>query len=137
LDRPPALKDRAKPNMAERTFLVTGATKGIGRAVVQRLHDQGHKVVGIARNTPDSAFPGRFVAGDLRDPVATERLFAQLAETDGVDGIVNNVGWALPETIPELTLSAFWQVMNINLHPALLAAKLFCPRMIERRFGES
>ncbi|HAS1056415.1 TPA: SDR family NAD(P)-dependent oxidoreductase, partial [Enterobacter cloacae] len=33
-----------------RTYLITGATKGIGRALSDKLSEQGHQVVGIARN---------------------------------------------------------------------------------------
>lgn len=121
--------------MPRRTFLVTGATRGIGLAVTRHLHEQGDRVVGIARNAPDADFPGKFVAGNLRDAQETERLFRGILETEVIDGIVNNVGWARPETIPELTLAAFWDVMSINLAPALLAAKIFTPKMIERGFG--
>lgn len=40
-----------------RTYLITGATKGIGRALSDKLSEQGHQVVGIARNV-DASFPG-------------------------------------------------------------------------------
>ena len=45
--------------MTKRTFLVTGASKGIGRALSARLADAGHHVVGIARGK-DPRFPGTF-----------------------------------------------------------------------------
>jgi NAD(P)-dependent dehydrogenase (short-subunit alcohol dehydrogenase family) len=121
--------------MPGRTILVTGATRGIGLAVTQLLHGQGHRVIGVARNAPDATYPGQFVAGDLRDPGETERLFRHLAETEAVDGVVNNVGWGLAQPIPDLTLAGFWEVMNINLRPPLLATKLFSPKMAERGFG--
>ena len=38
---------------------------------------------------------------------------------------MNNVGWGHREAIPELTATALWEVMNNNLQPALLAAKVF------------
>lgn len=43
--------------MTRRTFLITGASKGIGRAVAEHLDRAGHRVVGIARS-PDLSFPG-------------------------------------------------------------------------------
>lgn len=121
--------------MPERTFLITGATKGIGLAIARHLHDRGDRVVGVARTAPDQTFPGTFLAGDLQDATATERLFRDILETDSIDGIVNNVGWGVRQTIPELTLASFWDVMTMNLQPALLAAKVFAPKMAERRFG--
>ena len=45
------------------TFLVTGASKGIGLALSHRLHQSGHRVIGIARAVPTN-FPGRFVSAD-------------------------------------------------------------------------
>jgi 3-oxoacyl-[acyl-carrier protein] reductase len=50
--------------MTKRSFLVPGATKGIGRALSTRLADAGHQVVGLARNE-DPTFPGTMVAVDL------------------------------------------------------------------------
>jgi 3-oxoacyl-[acyl-carrier protein] reductase len=41
-----------------RTYLVTGASKGIGRAVSERLAHAGHRVIGIARNPSAPGFPG-------------------------------------------------------------------------------
>lgn len=43
-----------------RTYLITGATKGIGRALSDKLSEQGHQVVGIARNV-DASFPGFYI----------------------------------------------------------------------------
>jgi 3-oxoacyl-[acyl-carrier protein] reductase len=120
--------------MIARTFLVTGATQGIGLAIARHLHGLGHGVVGVARN-PDPLFPGQFLAADLRDAEETERVFRHVLETVPIDGIVNNVGWGSRQTIPDLTVTGLWDVMTINLQPALLAAKVFAPKMIERRFG--
>ena len=53
--------------MIKRTFLITGATKGIGYATAMRLHHQGHLVIGIARNKPEVDFPGAIVTVDLVD----------------------------------------------------------------------
>ena len=44
--------------MKKRTFLVSGASKGIGRALSERLAAGGHHVIGLARNADDPAFPG-------------------------------------------------------------------------------
>ena len=53
--------------MKDKCVLVTGATKGIGWALSQRLADQGCHVVGIARHTDDLDFPGYLFACDLLD----------------------------------------------------------------------
>ena len=56
--------------MSSRTFLITGASKGIGRALSERLARAGHHVVGVARQG-DASFPGELVALDLTDREST------------------------------------------------------------------
>src|SRR5690349_1295181 len=77
--------------MTRRTFLITGASKGIGRAVAEHLDRAGHRVVGIAR-TPDLSFPGILFPLDLSDRTLTQEVLADLAQTYEFDGLVNNVG---------------------------------------------
>lgn len=66
--------------MTRRTFLVTGASKGIGRALSTQLAAAGHHVVGIARGADDPDFPGTLVPVDLADREASTAGFAALAE---------------------------------------------------------
>lgn len=48
--------------------VITGASKGIGFALAQLLHGEGHKVIGLARSKP-AEFPGEFIEVDLADTV--------------------------------------------------------------------
>jgi NAD(P)-dependent dehydrogenase (short-subunit alcohol dehydrogenase family) len=63
--------------MIQRTFLVTGASKGIGLALSKRLAAAGHEVVGIARE-PLPSFPGTLVSIDLSDDKASAEAFVSL-----------------------------------------------------------
>jgi 3-oxoacyl-[acyl-carrier protein] reductase len=74
----------------KRIFLITGASKGIGHALSHRLAEQGHAIVGIARNASEG-FPGAFHPLDLADPSSGDRLAPIIRETE-VDGVINNVG---------------------------------------------
>lgn len=121
--------------MQTRTFVVTGATKGIGRAVTERLCRQGHSVHGLARHDPGPDFPGRFHAVDLADRRAAGELFQELAAAHSVDGLVNNVGLIRPAPLEEATLEDFDAVMDLNLRTALQAAQAFVPGMRLRGFG--
>lgn len=120
--------------MTKKTFLITGATKGIGYATAVRLNNQGHHVIGIARNTLEN-FPGELVIVDLANENDTHQAFVDINETYAVSGLVNNVGVAVREPIGEITISNLRTVLDLNLRPALDAVQIFMNGMIERQFG--
>ena len=76
----------------ERVTLVTGASKGIGRACAERLARDGHRVVGVARSEPEDPFPGDFLAADLGDRDAAGAFLEDVAARYAFNGLVNNVG---------------------------------------------
>ncbi|OWT68106.1 MULTISPECIES: SDR family oxidoreductase [unclassified Achromobacter] len=117
-----------------RTFLITGASKGIGLALSTRLAAAGHHVVGIAR-TPQAKFPGTLLTVDLSDDHAMRSALDDIAQRFQLDGVVNNVGLVRPASLADVTLSALDEVMRVNLHPALAAAQAALPGMKTRGWG--
>ncbi|WP_062018344.1 SDR family oxidoreductase [Aureimonas sp. AU4] len=117
-----------------RTFLVTGASKGIGLALAQRLTRDGHRVVGLARG-PSPDFPGELARVDLGDGEATGRFLADLAERIPIDGVVNNVGLVRPQRLGSIELPALDEVLRLNLHPAVRTAQALLPGMKTRSWG--
>lgn len=117
-----------------RTFLVTGASKGIGLALSRRLAVDGHHVIGVARRQAES-FPGTFVPLDLGDANATSAALADLAGRFAIDGIVNNVGLVRPQRLGAIDLPALDEVLRVNLHPAVLAVQAVLPGLRERGWG--
>jgi NAD(P)-dependent dehydrogenase (short-subunit alcohol dehydrogenase family) len=120
--------------MTRRTFLITGASKGIGRSVAEHLDRAGHRVVGIAR-TPDLTFPGILFPLDLSDRALTQEVLADLARTYEFDGLVNNVGLVRPQVLGEIDLDTFDDVMRVNLHSALQATQALLPNMRAKGWG--
>lgn len=117
-----------------RTFLVTGASKGIGLALSHRLMREEHHVVGIARQAT-SDFPGEMVALDLADGAATDAALRDLTDRFAFDGVVNNVGLVRPQRLGEVGIDALDDVLRVNLHPALKAAQAILPGMKARGWG--
>lgn len=120
--------------MTERTYLISGASKGIGLALAQRLQLQGHAVVGLARGA-DASFPGRLVSVDLGDADATARVLEQLTGDYRFDGLINNVGLVKPQRLGAITLPDLDEVMRLNLHAAVQATQALLPHMLAQQWG--
>ncbi|MBY0447875.1 MAG: SDR family oxidoreductase [Hyphomonadaceae bacterium] len=123
-----------KEAAVSRSILVTGASKGIGRATAEHLAAQGWAVIGVARAKPES-FPGPFHEVDLGDPAATQALADMLAARSDVLGVVNNMGVAKAETFGAVDPASFSGVLDLNLRPALQLTQALVPAMKAAKFG--
>ena len=121
--------------MKPRTYLITGASKGIGYATARRLGQAGNSVVGLARTQPVDAFPGPFITVDLADRQATAEVLESITHEHGIDGILNNVGLVHPAPLEEITLEQLDQVLDLNLRVALQATQAALPHMKTQRWG--
>lgn len=114
--------------MTSRSILITGASKGIGRALSDRLVSAGHQVIGIARNA-DPTFPGKLHELDLADPLATATTLRDIVAHQSIYGVVNNVGLARPQPLGAVELADLAAVLDLNLRPALQAVQAVLPGM--------
>lgn len=121
--------------MKDKCVLVTGATKGIGWAISQRLADQGCHVVGLARHTQDIDFPGYLYSCDLQNAGETEDMLRVIREKYPVDAVVNNVGMVLPEPLGAVDLASLYQVFDLNVRVAVQVTQTFIPSMKARKEG--
>jgi 3-oxoacyl-[acyl-carrier protein] reductase len=115
--------------MAERAILVTGASRGIGRAIAQAFAGQGDRVAVHHRDSAGLAadvlagLPGRghaVVQADLTDPDTVRRMVDAAHEAlGGLDVLVNNAGVFTPHPIAEVSYEqwqAGWhQTLGVNL----------------------
>jgi len=121
--------------MKRRTYLVTGATKGIGRALSEQLAAQGHQVIGLARNVDDASFPGILHSVDLGDEQATALALDALCREHAIDGVVNNVGFVRLARIGDIDLADLENSFRLNLRPAVQIVQAVLPGMRERGWG--
>ncbi len=118
-----------------RTTLITGASKGIGRATADYLAQQGHQIIGIARRPPSDPFPGNFVTVDLANLEQTESVLAELTERYSITGLINNVGLSQSQPLEEINLRDFSNVLDLNLRPAVQIAQAVLPAMKQSGWG--
>ena len=106
-----------------RTAVVTGATRGIGAAVAERLEAEGARVVRVARSE----------GIDVTAPDAAERI----AERAGgpVDILVNNAGTSEIKPLDELTDADFYDAFELNVMAPMRLMRHFAPQMAERGWG--
>src|SRR5262245_35822809 len=104
-------------------FLITGASRGLGRAITVAALDAGHRVVATARNPAqlddlDSGYGDRLVAGvlDGTDYPAAEHAVETAVDTFGrLDVVVNNAGYADLAAVEDSTIAAFRRQIDTNL----------------------
>jgi len=112
-----------------KTVLVTGASRGIGRATAVALHREGAHVVLHYGNDKDAGDRIRLVQGDLRNPDERRRVWAEAADwRGGVDVLVNNAGAWLPSDIDDA--DAWQQGWEANYELNLLAPADLCREAI-------
>lgn len=111
-----------------KTVLITGATKGIGLSISNRLSDLGWQVIGIARNN-SADFKGEFYQADLADITATENVLELISNKHSIDAIVNNVGIANPEPLEKVSFTNLANVYDLNVRVALQIVQKFLPDM--------
>jgi len=120
--------------VAARVALVTGANKGIGRAIAERLVDDGFALVYATRKEDDesrqvfeqltAAGDVRWASGDLADPDVPARLVAEAREGFGrLDAIVNNAGLTRAKPALELTREDFDAIFSVDVRAAFLLSK--------------
>ena len=119
--------------------LVTGGTKGIGKAIADRLAQAGAKVIVTARNHPGEITERHhFIAADTSEPESVARVVKEINEQfGGVDILVNNMG---ANTFPgggfsTLTDEHWDQALQVNLLSSVRLDRALLPKMLEQKSG--
>ena len=115
-------------------IVVTGASRGLGRAICDRLLAQGRNVTGIARNVESLPFPA--IACDVSSYSELKAVAATLRHgREAVTGLVNAAGIAsmnLAVTTPPATVR---RIVDVNLIGTIQACQVFSPLMMRGKAG--
>lgn len=118
--------------------LVTGGTKGIGEAIVNRLVLGGATVITTARSVPADHAPERFVQADVSTRDGVDQVIkAVIDRLGGVDILIHNVGGSSAPGGGALVLSdSNWQqAFDLNLFSAVRLDRGLIPSMLQQRSG--
>jgi len=122
--------------MSRPTALITGASRGIGRAIAARLLEDGYEVVNFSRGAPAALMPGEtFVSVDLSDAGRTRRAVAELAAQRQVLYLVNNAGMIQVADIEQVSGQAMHDTLAVNLVAPLLLLQGLLPAMRKQGHG--
>jgi NAD(P)-dependent dehydrogenase (short-subunit alcohol dehydrogenase family) len=119
-------------------FLITGASRGIGRAIAERLaapemmlllHGRDQAALQETRDAVKakgaSAIPLVF---DLRDPSEIQKLVDEIG-TESLDGLINNAGIAVVKPLESITMEEWQNTLAINVTAPFLLTQKLSPRL--------
>ncbi|GAB3622077.1 3-oxoacyl-ACP reductase FabG1 [Mariniluteicoccus endophyticus] len=118
-----------------RTVLITGGSKGIGRAIAARLQASGHRVAATYRSgdVPEGVLG---VQCDVTDAVAVDRAFGEVEEKLGpVEVVVANAGVTADGLIARMPDEAWDSVVDTNLKGSFHVARRAARNFQRKRFG--
>jgi NAD(P)-dependent dehydrogenase (short-subunit alcohol dehydrogenase family) len=129
--------------MTQRTFLITGAGRGLGLAFTEAALAVGHQVVGTVRDKQagdrfEALAPGRahaFVL-DVADHAKVPEVVAAIeAEVGAIDVLINSAGYGYEGVLEESPLDALVRQFDVNVFGSVALIKAVLPGMRQRRRG--
>lgn len=129
-----------------KTAVITGASKGLGKAMALALGDAGARVVLVSRNLDQlqetagavrkQGAQAEAFAADVKDEQQVRRLEKEVVEKFGrVQILINNAGTNLRKPLTEFALDEWKNVLDTNLTSAFLMCRSFVPHMKGQGYG--
>ena len=126
----------------KKTVIVTGASQGIGAAVVQAFLERGYNVVASSRNISKAGFASSpnlaLVDGDIGQAATAEKMAqAAITKFGTIDHVVNNAGIFSAKPFTDYTIDEFRTFVNINLEGFIFITQLAVKQMLLQGTGGS
>jgi NAD(P)-dependent dehydrogenase (short-subunit alcohol dehydrogenase family) len=127
---------------SKKTVIVTGASQGIGAAVVQAFLDRGYNVVATSRSVSKAGFASSpnlaLVDGDIGQPATAERVAqTAISKFGSIDHLVNNAGIFSAKPFTDYTADEFRGLVSTNLEGFIFITQLAVKQMLSQGTGGS
>ena len=121
--------------MTQRTVLITGGNRGIGRSIAEEFIRQGHRVAVTAR-TGEGPSGALTVVADVTDAASLDAAFAEVEEKLGaVEILVANAGITRDTLLMRMSDEQFEEVVNTNLNGVFRVVRRASVGMIKKKYG--
>ncbi|HEU4710035.1 MAG TPA: SDR family oxidoreductase [Pyrinomonadaceae bacterium] len=123
--------------MSQQVILITGARKGIGRALVEHYLALGHSVVGCSRKESDLVNNNyTHYCLDVADEAAVQEMFSQIAATSGrLDVLINNAGIASMNHVLLMSTAKAREIFETNFIGTFMMCREAARLMKKNHFG--
>jgi len=128
--------------LASKTVLITGSTRGIGLAIAQRLSKAGARIILHGRKMPSATLLSQFpedtlvMTGDISDQEAMQSAINGLYDNDvKIDILINNAGIVADSLMVRLPVSDIDSVIDTNLKGTFYVTQPIFKRMMRQREG--
>ena len=131
--------------MSRKTVLITGISRGIGRACALTFAKAGYAIAGCCHTRTELldtlstelealGAPHLLLQGDIQDPAFCEALITRTAERFGrLDVVINNAGISLIGLVTDTTDSQWTQILSSNLSSAFYCSRAAVPFLLKNR----
>jgi len=127
---------RSEVNSTREYVLVTGASRGIGRAILQRLIADGMHVINFDKESPKKIDGYEtFVEVDVSDEKVLRNALSEITSKFTITRLVNNAGIVRPAAIEKTTIADLQAVMSVNVAAAIICVQAVLPAMKAAHFG--
>ncbi len=123
-------------NFKDKIVLVTGGSRGIGKACAVALVSYGAKVIYTSRNPMEQESRCIFFRVDLSDEAQIKNLFKYIDNIGPIDIFINSAAINFAKKCEQITLQEWNSVLSVNLSAAFLMSQEAILRMKKKRYGK-
>ena len=118
----------------KKTVLITGASRGIGRAIAVAFAKAGYNLIITCSKSETEIL---HLKNDLERDYSVSQLFSHIEKRfHGVDVLVNNAGISYVGLLTDMTIDEWNHILGVNLTSVFSTCKLAIPHMLSRKSGK-